>query len=370
MRHRTAIFALSLFSFGESAFAADLPVKTPATPPDVPFFLLIDDRVTFAWMPNGKEPNTYSVRPDGSINTSIAKQVYAFTHFDIWRYGTNFVNISLTKSDHNEPANPCTNVGVILNPANGTTTAAACEGATDVYAIVRSTLGWNELFGTKAFTYGPLRNISFEGGLDAGTKDNRLAPAKRALVSGLQFQFDLPYKGFFNVAPLLSWEFANHHGFAQCGSGFSGPVPGVNCLIDGHRSYKPTWAIETNYYMDLGFLPENMQYFSVSGRAAWYGPKGPELSPLPYNPLPAAAPSNIQTAIEFNSEPIRLTFDASKAAFGPKYSHFIDVWVAYRYWQNKYGADHKLSRYCNFSPGVSNGTCTESSVYSGISMKF
>ena len=25
---------------------------------------------------------------------------------------------------------------------------------------------------------------------------------------------------------------------------------------------------------------------------------------------------------------------------GPKYSHFVDVWVAYRYWQNKFGLDH------------------------------
>jgi len=25
--------------------------------------------------------------------------------------------------------------------------------------------------------------------------------------------------------------------------------------------------------MDLGFLPENMQYFSISGRTAWYGKK-------------------------------------------------------------------------------------------------
>ena len=43
--------------------------------------------------------------------------------------------------------------------------------------------------------------------------------------------------------------------------------------------------------------------------------------------------------MEFNSEPIRLTIDASKAMWGAKYSHFVDVWVAYRYWQNKFGLD-------------------------------
>jgi hypothetical protein len=79
---------------------------------------------------------------------------------------------------------------------------------------------------------------------------------------------------------------------------------------------------------------------------------------------------NANTAVEFNSEPIRLTFDASKAFWGPKYSHFIDVWVAYRYWQNKFGIDHKVSTLCNVAPGVSNNTCTESSLYSGITVKF
>ena len=80
--------------------------------------------------------------------------------------------------------------------------------------------------------------------------------------------------------------------------------------------------------------------------------------------------TNVNTAVELNSEPIRLTFDASKAFWGPKYSHFVDVWVAYRYWQNKFGLDHKLSGVCNVAPGVSNNSCTEKSLYSGITVKF
>jgi hypothetical protein len=112
--------------------------------------------------------------------------------------------------------------------------------------------------------------------------------------------------------------------------------------------------------MDLGFLPENMQFWSISGRAAWYGKKGGENAPLP----------GTSTAVEFNSEPIRLTFDASKAVWGPKFSHFVDVWVAYRYWQNKFGLDHSNSTVCNVRPGVSNYTCTESTVYTGVTVKF
>ena len=86
----------------------------------------------------------------------------------------------------------------------------------------------------------------------------------------------------------------------------------MSCLGDGNTKYKPTWAVETNYYMDLGFLPENMQYFSISGRAGWYGKKGTDTEPLPFNP----ANNVFNTAVEFNSEPIRLTLDASKAIMG------------------------------------------------------
>ncbi|MGX1165571.1 hypothetical protein AB7M16_001837 [Bradyrhizobium sp. USDA 372] len=186
--------------------------------------------------------------------------------------------------------------------------------------------------------------------------------------AGLQFAFDLPYKGYVNVAPLVYWEFANHNSFSQCGL-FGPGVPGVTCLADGNTSFKPTWAVEVNYYMDLGFLPPNMQYFSISGRAGWYGKKGTDTEPLPYSP----ANGVYNTAVELNSEPIRLTFDASKAAWGDKYSHFVDVWVAYRYWQNKFGLDHNLAVGCTTLVGgarVSTGACTESSLYSGITVKF
>ena len=362
LRRTLAAAALSLSSLIPAGFAsaADLPVKAKAKPAELPFFLVIDDRVSFSYMPKGTDPGMFTVNPNGSINGTTAKQVYSFTHFDLWAYGTNFFTISMFKSGHNDPANPCTAPGVNIfgTPSN-------CAGATEIYGLFRSTFGWNEIFNTKAFTMGPLHNISFEVGMDANTENNFLAPAKRDVVAGLQFAFDLPYKGYFNVAPLLYYEFYNRNAFTQCGGGFAGPTPGVDCLLDGNRSFKPTWAVETNYYMDLGFLPPSMQYFSISGRAAWYGKKGTENEPLAFNPV-----TNVNTAVEFNAEPIRLTLDASKAAWGEKYSHFVDIWVAYRYWQNKFGLDHNISSACNVSPGVSNHSCTESSLYSGITVKF
>ena len=337
-----------------------MAVKAMKPPPDLPFFLVIDDRVTFSYIFSGTDPGVFSTRPDGTIDGKTPKQVYSFTHFDAWAYGTNFFTISMFKSGHNDPASPCIQPGLTSSFGVGD-----CAGATEIYGLFRSTFGFNEIFNTKAFSIGPLHNVSFEVGMDANTENNYLAPAKRDVVAGLQFAFDLPYKGYVNVAPLMYYEFSNHNAFLQCGTVFPvGQVAGVSCSPDGNTSYKPTWAVETNYYMDLGFLPENMQYFSISGRAGWYGNKGNQNEPL------GVASGGTATAIELNSEPIRLTFDASKAFMGPKYSHFVDVWVAYRYWQNKFGLDHNTSPACLAAPGVSNHSCTESSLYSGITVKF
>ena len=268
----SAAFSIAALATGGFARAADLPVKvTSKKAPDLPFFLFIDDRLTYSWQPNGTDPGVYSRNPDGTINAKTAKQYYSFTHFDVWQYGTNFFSLSYIKSDHNDPSNPC------LTNATGGFTPSGCEGATEVYGLFRSTFGWNELFNTKQFAIGPLHNISFEVGMDANTENNFFASAKRDVVGGLQFAFDLPYKGYFNVAPLVYWEFANHDAFTQCG-GFGGPIAypaqGANCLIDGNRRFNPTWAVEMNYYMDLGFCPRTFQYFSISGRAGFYGKKG------------------------------------------------------------------------------------------------
>ena len=367
LRRTLAAAALSLATLAPAGYAsaADLTVKAPKPVADAPFFFVIDDRVSFSWMPRGTDPGMFTVNPNGSSNGTTAKQVYSFTHFDAWAYGTNFFTISMFKSGHKDPASPCIAPGLTANFGAGN-----CAGATEVYGLFRSTFGFNEIFNTKAFTMGPLRNVSFEVGMDANTENNFLAPAKRDVVAGLQFAFDLPYKGYLNVAPLVYWEYLNHNSFTQCGSNFAGgPVAGFSCNADGNVSYRPTWAVETNYYMDLGFLPPNMQFFSISGRAGWYGTKGDS------NGLPAlSGTGRFSTAskVEFNSEPIRLTFDASKAFIGPKYSHFVDLWVAYRYWQNKFGLDHNaMPGVCTLAAnGQSTNSCTESTVYGGVTVKF
>src|SRR5258707_1073651 len=363
LRRAIAAAALSLATLAPAGFASAADMAAKAKPIiDVPFFFVIDNRVTYSYIFSGTDPGMFTVRPNGTIDGKTEKQVFSFTHFDAWAYGTNFFTISLFKSGNNDPASPCTNAGTIFG------VPADCAGATEIYGLFRSTFGFNEIFNTKTFSMGPLHDVSLEVGMDANSENTFLPPAKRDMVAGLQFAFDLPYNGYFNLAPLAYWEFSNHNAFDQCGL-FGPGVPGVTCLADGNTKYNATWAVETNYYMDLGFLPENMQFWSISGRAAWYGPKADQNQPLTGLGIGRFSTA---TKTEFNSEPIRLTFDASKAFIGPKYSHFVDLWVAYRYWQNKFGLDHNaMPGVCTVAAtGQSTNSCTESTVYGGVTVKF
>jgi len=166
----------------------------------------------------------------------------------------------------------------------------------------------------------------------------------------------------------LAYKEINHNAFTQCGL-FGAGVPGVTCHADGNVDFKTTWAIETNYYMDLGFLPESVRYFAISGRVSMTGAKG-DINTLPA--LSGVGRFSTNSKIELNSEPIRLTFDAGKAFIGPKYSHFVDLWVAYRYWHNKYGLDSNATPgTCTVAAtGVSTNSCTEKSASAGVSVKF
>ncbi|MGA2290170.1 hypothetical protein [Bradyrhizobium sp.] len=344
-----AAAALSLAAIAPMSFAsaADLPVKVKAKPvADVPFFFVNDNLITYAVQFTATSPG---------VTDKTVKQVYAYTHFDLWAYGTNFITLSLAKSDHADPANPCGDP-FTATPVFG------CAGAAEFYGLIRSTLGWNQLFNTKQFSIGPLANISFEVGVDGETENQFLAPNKKDVVAGLQFAFDLPYKGFFDVAPLYYQEW-NHNAFLQSGTFLPAPYPGIS---DGNTRFDATWALELNYYMELGFLPQAIQYFAISGRAGFYGPKGLGASSGIISPVN-------NTKMEINSEPIRLTFDASKAFYpgGAKYSHFLDFWVAYRYWENKFGLnDQDPTNGVCYTAGVNNRSCTEKSLYAGVTAKF
>ena len=317
------------------ALAADLPntKAPPAAPSIAPFFFVNDNSISLSYQFTATDPG-YLLNG----NSKFGKSVLNFTHFDVWGYGTNFFTIDLLKSGSLDAAAPC------LGPGVGCPNAT---GSTEIYGLFRSTLGLNQVLGSKSFSMGPLSNVSLEVGADANSENNALAPAKKSFVAGLEFSFDLPYKGFFNLSPLFYKE-SNHNYFLTLNTP---AVPG------GTTNFNGTWAVESVYSLPLAFLPEAVP-LTFSGRAAFYGPKGTGSSLIP------STTAN-KTVTEFNSEQ-RLTLDIGKMAFGSSRAGLVNGFVAYRYWNHKFG----IGSANDACTGVNKGSCTENAVTTGVSVKF
>lgn len=324
-----------------------------------PLFDYVDNRLSASYVFRATDAGNYTVHRNGSISGTTAMYALEYTHFSAWKFGTNFFYAGLFQSTPSDPAGPCTNAGQIFT--GSAVVDADCAGGSDFYGLARSTLGFNEIFNTKMFHIGPLKDVSFEAGLDFDSQNTYYASAKRMFVAGIQFAFDLPHGGYLNAAPLFKFE-TGHNGFTQCGGPFAAPAP--NCNSDGIINYQNTWAFELNYYLPLGFLPESVRYFAISGRAGIYGPKGP------WNGLPASVTGSKGYQVEVNTEPVRLIFDAGKAMFGEERSHALDLWVAYRYWQNQYGNPADSAPYVCTLHGVSTNSCTMNAVAAGMTVKF
>ena len=121
----------------------------------------------------------------------------------------------------------------------------------------------------------------------------------------------------------MYWEFSNHNAFDPVRNVFgAGGIPGVTCLTRRQHLVQADMG-GRNQLLHGSRLPAARACSTSRSAAAlaWYGQEGHGKQPLP-----ALLPGRFNTAskTEFNSEPIRLTFDACKAIVGRKYSHFVD----------------------------------------------
>jgi hypothetical protein len=284
-----AALSLAIMSFGPGASAADMPVK--AKPPvEPPLFTVNTNTVSYSYAFTATDP----------FVGKTAKNIFTFTHFDAWTYGTNLISIDLLKSDLRDPAAPCG--GPPPNPATG------CEGTTEIYGFLRSTLGWKELFG---MTFGgPLLNVSFKFGADANTANNFVGPAKRDVVAGLQFDFELPFGANWQVSGLGYWE-KNHNGFITF------PTSGVTY-------FDTTWRVESLFVAPVGPKGTPVTFFSIANAN---GPKG---TGAPFQPSTKTELFTVQ----------KLSLDVGQVTMNKPGR--VAVWVAYTYWYNKFGIDHTI----------------------------
>jgi hypothetical protein len=320
MNFKPYLLATALVSMvAGTAGAADIITKAVPIAAPPPFFLFMDTQISYWHEFNGAEPG---------VGRKIQKDIVSITHFDVWKYGTNFVNIDFLKSSNKDPAAPWGGVGFPIPPGG------IGQGALEVYGLYRGTLSWNALSGSKAFSFGPVKDIGFYYGWDSNTKNTAFAPQKNLVVAGLQVAFNVP--GYFNVAVALHKEW-NHNGIVPQLQAIGVPCPGA---CQENVSFDPTVVIEAQYMHPLTFTGLPLRF---SGFTNVVFPKGND-----------GFGSKTKTELLTDN---RLTLDIGKLSMNK--ADLVDMFVGYRYWQNKFGGDHNLDL---------TGGGTESTWYLGMAL--
>jgi hypothetical protein len=270
--------AVAMLLATSSTFAQTLEGATGVSPPG-----FSDNSVSYRYGWQFREPGvTNSAHANG---IDIPKHILTLTHIDGGTMWSNFINIDALFSSSRDPAN------------NSNT------GAIEVYGIYRGDLSLNEATRSQRFAFGGvLQDVSLQIGGDFNTKNTEFAPAKKLLVFGPDFHWNIP-GGFLSTAIQFSQEWNN------------------NGIVGKSVTFSPAWETEVVWSIPLAFthLP-----LSFDGFGNVVGPKGRD-------------GFGAATKVEVLTEP-RLTLDVGALAFDKP--HKLDAFIGYQYWLNKFGNDH------------------------------
>lgn len=268
---------------GRPATAApSAPAAVNVKPADVaPFFNFSDTSIGYRWQPLSAEP---AVRqPNNPKGADINKNIIGFTHADSYKYGSNFVNLEFLKSSSPDLDRQAKN------------------GAEEFYFVYRGQLSPNSIFNTTAFSFGPVREVTFEAGFDHNTKNTTFGSYKWLFVTGPNIHFNVP--GFLNLGIHYAHEW-NHNG-----------IVGKKVDFDG------TLELEMVYQFPLTFTGVPLR---VEGFTNYITPKGRD-------------GFGAKTQEEVLSQN-RLTLDVGALVMNKP--SVLDASVGFQYWYNKFGNDH------------------------------
>jgi hypothetical protein len=150
---------------------------------------------------------------------NISKHIVAFTHASGYKYGSNYVNVDLLQSDHNDPGS--------LNQHSG---------AQEAYLVYRNTVDIGKVTGQE-YRYGLVKGIGATFGFDWNTKnDVGYNSRKRMLVVGPTLMWDVP--GYLSTSILLLHE-------SNAPSGAFPPISEVHdrYTYDTHPMFTANWGI-------------------------------------------------------------------------------------------------------------------------------
>lgn len=288
------LYAVALASVAAALVVprAGARAEAAAAPAGSGFFVYSDTSVSYSFNFTTTEPN---------LLFPATKNVFTLNHVDAWKYGTNYVNLDILKSDNKDPEAPWGGPGYPV-PWYGIS-----DGALEVYGLYRGSLSLNQMFNTVAFTFGPVSDVSLYFGGDFNSKNNAMAPRKRDILVGIQAALKVP--GYLNVSASFYKEW-NHNGIVE----MQGTPPGTSVYVD----YAASATFEAEYMQPLTFTGIPLK---VSGNTSVVLPKGTD-------------GFGRDTITEFKTDN-RLTLDFGRLIADK--ANVFDVFVGYRFWLNKFG---------------------------------
>ena len=213
-----------------------------------------------------------------------------------WTYGSNFVSLDFENFSHQDPANQ-------TGFAPG---ARATADSFELYSVFRTVLSGNKIFNTNAFTFGPIKDVGLEFGLDIDTQDDQFASYKRLITFGPQFLVNMP-KGFWSLSFHLAHEW-NTDAY----------------LANNSTSYDVTGEFETawDYPFNIGPVPLKFEGFMNV-----VAPKG------------KGGTGDTYHRVEILVHPKLMVDVGQMIGWLP---NKIDAGVGFEYWHNKFGNTRPL----------------------------
>jgi nucleoside-specific outer membrane channel protein Tsx len=221
----------------------------------------------------------------------IKKHIAAFTHASGYKYGSNYLNLDVLKSDRNDPRN-----------------LGSDSGAREAYLLYRHTLDIGALRGQE-IRFGKVKGVGLTFGFDVNHKDDvGYNSRKRMLVLGPTLMWDVP--GFLNTSILWLRE----------SNAPSGPFPPISNVrgrytYETHPMFGASWGIPVN------------EHWSFEGFLNFIAEKG-----LDETGNPTSAETNLDMALMVD--------------IGPRFGYAkkkIRVGVGYQFWNNKFGNSRRTT---------------------------
>jgi len=227
----------------------------------------------------------------------IGKHIVSLTHASAYKYGSNFFDVDLLKSDAHDPA------------------SGGGGGAHEAYTTFRTTLSLSKTLSVRT-NHGAIRDVGITGGFDFNAKDDQFSARVFKLSLGPKVSFNVP--GFFDVA--IVWRSERNHNWFATPPGFGGagcmPSASQACNPDVH--FKDTAALEAAWMIPFALgWPAKFQGFLEYAGAKGRDGTGAETAP--------------ETLLE-----MALLWDVG-SPMGHKGAIFAGL--DYQYWKNKFGSD-------------------------------